>query len=370
MKKLMRSIINAIIKGISSILKYLLMRSIIILCTLSLFLIVAGITWDIANFYKTPIYIQTSPHSVAAETSKQTAIINIKSGQNIELLSALLAEKGIITKPFYFKWLARLTGQAQQLKVGEYEINATMRPQDILNLFTSGRVIQYNFTIVDGWNFKQVRQALELNPNLTKTLTQLTDAQIMNKIGFGDVHPEGRFLPDTYFFPKGYSDEQILKRSFNAMNAVAQTAWQNRDTTLPIHSIEELLTLASIIEKETGIASERPQIAGVFVRRLEKNMRLQTDPTVIYGAGVAYNGTITRAQLDTDTPYNTYTRNGLPPTPIAMPSRAAIFAAANPQSGNSLYFVAKGDGSGAHIFSATLEAHNKAVQSYRRTRGQ
>lgn len=370
MKKLIRSIMNATIKGISSTLKYLLMRSIIILCTLSLFLLVAGITWDIANFYKTPIFIKTAPQTQPTVASSKTTIIDITSGQNIELLSSRLADKGIITKPFYFKWLARFTGQAQQLKVGEYEINASMRPQDLLNLFTSGRVIQYNFTIVDGWNFKQVRQALESNAHLAKTLTHLTDAQIMNKMGLSDTHPEGRFLPDTYFFPKGYSDEQILKRSFNAMNAVALEAWQNRDTTLPIKSVEELLTLASIVEKETGIASERPQIAGVFVRRLEKNMRLQTDPTVIYGAGNAYTGTITRKQLDTDTPYNTYTRNGLPPTPIAMPSRAAILAAANPQSGDSLYFVAKGDGSGAHIFSATLDAHNKAVQSYRRTRGQ
>ena len=249
-----------------------------------------------------------------------------------------------------------------KLQVGEYAMGHGLTPAGLLNKLASGKVIQHRFTIVEGWNFRELRAALAADPTVVQTLEGISDEEVMQKLGAEGVHPEGRFLPETYHYTKGVDDLRLLKRSFLAMQELLNEEWPKRDPELPLDSPEEALILASIIEKETGQASERPEIAGVFVRRLKLGMLLQTDPTVIYGIGDAYNGNITRTHLRTDTPYNTYTRAGLPPTPIAMPGRAAVEAALHPADSKALYFVSRGDGS--HVFSATLAEHNRAVRRY------
>ncbi|MDM1545436.1 endolytic transglycosylase MltG [Ignatzschineria indica] len=314
---------------------------------------------DLEDFLQTPVNLP-----------EDGIVLEIKPGMTIDDVVGILRSKNIIRNALYFKWYARFTGDASKLKVGEYALLPEMYPLELLSIITSGRVLQYNFTIIEGWNFSQLRQALEKSPHLNQTLKGLSNEEVMAAIGLEGKPYEGYFLPDTYLFPKNYSDAELLKRSYAAMNEVVDKAWATRQPNLPIKNKGELLTLASIVEKETGVASERPEIAGVFVRRLQKGMRLQTDPTVIYGLGDQYRGVIYKSDLQRDTPYNTYTRDGLPPTPIAMPSREAIYAAANPKPGKTLYFVAKGDGSGEHLFSETLDQHNRAVKQYRdRMRG-
>jgi len=263
-----------------------------------------------------------------------------------------------------WQFLARQMGVANRLKTGEYALHATLTPTQLLNDFAQGNIISYRLTLVEGWNFAQFRAALGRADPLEQRIGQMSDEQIMAELNQPHQHPEGRFLPETYVYQHGDSDLDILRRAYAAMQQALDEQWQGRDEGLPLTSKDELLVLASIIEKETGLVSERAEIAGVFSRRLQRGMRLQTDPTVIYGMGSAYKGRIRRIHLTTDTPYNTYTRAGLPPTPIAMPGRAALHAAAHPAQGNSLYFVAIGDGSGAHAFSATLDEHNAAVRRY------
>ncbi len=260
--------------------------------------------------------------------------------------------------------LARQLDAAGKLKVGEYALQPAPTPHELLLRMRQGRVVQYRVTIVEGWNIRQLRAALRNATPLVHETGDLDDAALMAALGFPEQHPEGRFLPETYVYQRGDSDLDVLRRAHAAMEKELAAAWESRADDLPLDSPYQLLTLASIIEKETGLASERPQIAGVFARRLRLGMRLQTDPTVIYGIGSAYDGNIRKIHLTTDTPYNTYTRAGLTPTPIAMPGRAALQAAANPAPGDSLYFVAVGDGSGAHAFSATYAEHNAAVARY------
>lgn len=252
----------------------------------------------------------------------------------------------------------------RRLQVGEYAIGHGITPRQLLRKLESGRVIQHRLTLVEGWRFGELRQALAEHEAMDAILVGKDDAEIMTLLGREGVHPEGRFLPETYLFTRGTRDLDLLKRSMLAMDVALAEAWQARQPDLPIDLPEQALVLASLIEKETGVAGERPQIAGVFVRRLRLGMRLQTDPSVIYGMGEAYRGRIGRAGLDTDTPYNTYTRDGLPPTPIAMPGRASLRAAVDPKPGDTLYFVSKGDGS--HEFSRTLAEHNRAVARYLR----
>lgn len=294
-------------------------------------------------------------------------VLDIRSGMTIENVVAELERDNILKNGNYLKWYARLTGEAGKLKVGEYALEPMLTPVELLSILTSGRGIQYSFTIIEGWNFAQVREALAKSPYLKQTLKDLKPDEVMVALGLEGKPYEGYFLPDTYFFPKNYSDADLLKRSYEAMDKVLSQAWEKRDENLPVKTPHELLTLASIVEKESAIPEERPEIAGVFVRRLQKGMRLQTDPTVIYGLGERYagDGKIYRSDLQRDTPYNTYTRDGLPPTPIAMPSREAIWAASHPNPGKSLYFVAKGYVSEGHQFSDTLEEHNRAVRAYR-----
>jgi len=265
-----------------------------------------------------------------------------------------------------YEWqaLARQLGAAGRIQVGEYLLAPGMTPRELLLRMRDGKVISHRFTIVEGWNIRDLRAALARADQLQHETTSMSDADLMVAVGHAGQHPEGRFLPETYAFVRGDSDLDVLRRAYRAMEKALAAAWESRTKDNVLKSKDEALILASIVEKETGIAEERPQIAGVFARRLGIGMRLQTDPTVIYGMGAGYAGNIRKADLLTDTPYNTYTRAGLPPTPIAMPGKEALQAATNPAPGNALYFVAVGDGSGRHVFTASLGEHEAAVRAY------
>lgn len=335
--------------------KYVLSRTLLLVLFVGLFVGLAQQGYEFLNYMKTPMV-----------KGDKIVLIDVKPGMNADAVLRQLKKEIPSTETFFFKIYGRVTGTLSDIKVGEYQITDQIRPADFWSMLTKGRSIQYSFTIIEGWNFKQMREALAKSPNIVQTITaEHTPEEIMTMIGYEGQPFEGYFMPETFLFNKGYKDTDVLKRSYESMRSFVDEVWDKRDLDLPIQNKHELLTLASIIEKETGVAHERPEISGVFVRRLQKGMRLQTDPTVIYGIGDKYNGTIYRSDLQRDTPYNTYTRNGLPPTPIAMPSIAAVYAAANPKEGESLYFVAKGDGSGEHVFNATLDAHNKSVREYR-----
>lgn len=260
--------------------------------------------------------------------------------------------------------LARRLDAGGRLQVGEYALEPGMSATDLLLKMREGRVIRHRFTIVEGWNIRELRAALASASPLLHETGGLDDGALMEALGRPGVHPEGRFLPETYLYTRGDTDLDLLGRAAAALDDVLEEAWASRADDLPLDSAEEALVLASIIEKETGIAAERGKIAGVFTRRLQRGMRLQTDPTVIYGIGSAFDGNIRRRDLQTDTPYNTYTRDGLPPTPIAMAGAAAIRAATHPEPGDALYFVAVGDDSGRHVFSRTYAEHQRAVREY------
>jgi UPF0755 protein len=270
-----------------------------------------------------------------------------------------LSSRGYTRPGWEWRLLMRL--EPHVYRAGEYRLESGMGPQDVLALLSSGRVIQYRFTVVEGWTFSQLIAALAANETLKHELDPDEPAGMQGLLDEMEiVHPEGWFLPETYQFTRGDSDRDILERAHRAMKESLQEAWASRIIGLPIEDPYELLILASIIEKETAVESEREQIAGVFTRRLQRGMRLQTDPTVIYGLGESFDGDIRRKDLKTDTPYNTYTRHGLPPTPIAMPGQASLAAAARPAEGETLYFVA--DGSGGHTFSVTLDEHRAAAK--------
>ena len=268
----------------------------------------------------------------------------------------------------YWRLLGRELGVAGHLHAGEYALPVGITPRELLRKMAAGEVVQHRFTIVDGWTFKQLRLALANESGLRQTLPGLSDEDLAKRVGIEDGKPEGWFLPETYAWVKGESDFDVLKRANAAMRKTLDKLWNARAADINLGTPYQALILASIVEKETAQPSERALIAGVFLRRLKINMRLQTDPTVIYGMGDAYAGNIRRSDLETDTPYNTYTRDGLPPTPIALPGAVAIEAALHPAPGDALYFVARGDGS--HEFSPTLEAHNRAVQKYQLHRAQ
>ncbi|MEJ2609526.1 MAG: endolytic transglycosylase MltG [Candidatus Thiodiazotropha sp.] len=286
----------------------------------------------------------------------------LNSGTSMRVLSQDLQQKGILHKPLFLELFARWSGYASRLKAGEYHLPSGITPPQLLEILSSSRVIQHALTIIEGWTFRQMMSAVRLNPVLQKTLDGMDDDQVMQQLGLGGEHPEGRFYPDTYHFPRGTTDAEFLLRAYHRMEKSLQELWSERASDLPLKSPYEALILASIIERETGLPEERKQIAGVFIRRLKLGMLLQTDPTVIYGMGDAYDGNIRKRDLLQDTPYNTYVHKGLTPTPIAMPSRAAIEAALHPDPGKTLYFVATGKG--GHYFSKTLKEHNKAVRKY------
>ncbi len=272
---------------------------------------------------------------------------------------------GEVNATLLFAWF-RLSGQARQIRAGNYELAPGTSPRSLLRMLVLGEQTLRHVTFPEGLRFSQVRAALARADMLRPDSRDLSDSQIMERIGWPGVHPEGRFFPDTYSYGKGSSDLQVLQRAARAMDKRLAQIWDQREPGLPIRSPQEALILASIIEKETGKASDRPLIAGVFINRLRIGMRLQTDPTVIYGLGERFDGDLRKRDLLTDTPYNTYTRAGLPPTPIAMPGKAALLAAVQPARTPALYFVARGDGSSQ--FSATLEEHNRAVDKYIRGR--
>ncbi|HEU4814371.1 MAG TPA: endolytic transglycosylase MltG [Xanthomonadaceae bacterium] len=259
--------------------------------------------------------------------------------------------------------LARQLDAGGRIQVGEYALEPGQSPRELLVAMRDGDVLSYRFTIVEGWNIRQLRAALARKKPLEQEAADLDNDALMEALGHPGQHPEGRFLPETYVYTRGDSDLDVLRRAHAAMDRALAAAWEARVDGLPLESADEALVLASIVEKETGAPEERARIAGVFVRRLEKGMRLQTDPTVIYGIE-DYDGNITRAHLEQDTPYNTYVRAGLPPTPIAMPGADALRAATQPADGEALYFVAIGDGSGRHVFSESLAEHRVAVREY------
>jgi UPF0755 protein len=285
----------------------------------------------------------------------------------MKVLANQLNEADIIRCPAYVEWYARLTGLDAQLQAGEYLFQPGTSAVGLLNTMQHGEVKQHSFTIVEGWTFKQLREALQQEEKLTQDIEpELTASEVMTVLGYAGQHPEGRFFPDTYLYPRGMRVTQFMQRAYDTMQQVLERHWRQKQEALPLKNPYDALILASIVEKETAVSEERPLIAAVFINRLRKRMRLQTDPTVIYGLGDKYDGDIRFRDLRNDTPYNTYTRGGLPPTPIALPGEASIQAVLNPAQSDALYFVATGDG--RHHFSNTLSEHNKAVNRYQRKR--
>lgn len=288
----------------------------------------------------------------------------IEPGSSFGKVSQQLADLGVIDRPEWFRRYAGWTGEAAAAQAGDYRIEAGSTPADLLKQFAAGDVQLYSFTIIEGWNHWELLAALHDNENIEPELSAEGWVEFLRELGAENIHPEGLFLPETYRIPRNTTDKALLTQAYSLMQEVLEEEWAGRTEGLPVATPYEALTLASIVEKETARADERARIAGVFVRRLQKRMRLQTDPTVIYGIGPAFNGNLTRKDLRTDTPYNTYTRGGLPPTPIAMPGRAAIHAVLHPEDGKELYFVATGLDDGSHKFSETKAQHDAAVAEY------
>ena len=315
----------------------------------------------LAFYYSSKIYSEMH----AEMPLSQTESIIFSRGSSIRTLANQLIEKGLLNNKRYFLIWGKLNRQETKLQAGEYLITPGMTLAGLLETMVAGDVVQHNITIIEGYTFRQMLDSIHQNSILVKHLTGLSDDEIMEKLGHKGEHPEGRFYPDTYYVSRGVTDVELLKRAYDAMAKILQEEWQQREEDLPLKSAYEALILASIVEKESAIAEERPLIAGLFINRLRKKMRLQTDPTVIYGIK-NYDGNIRFRDLRKDTPYNTYTRRGLPPTPIALPGREAINATLHPDKTKYLYFVAYGDGSGRHVFSTNLKDHEKAVDKYQR----
>jgi UPF0755 protein len=304
-----------------------------------------------------PLTLKPQPGSLVLD-------LEIEPGTPAQRVAGVVAASGVDVQPVLLYAWFRLSGQARQIKAGSYEITPGTTPRTLLSMLVRGEESLKSVTFVEGWNFRQVRAALQKAEAL-KPDTQGLDAQaIMAQLGKPGVHPEGRFFPDTYTYAKGSSDLAVLKRAARAMDKRLEAAWALRSADTPLKTPDEALVLASIVEKETGKPSDRPEIGGVFSNRLRIGMMLQTDPTVIYGLGEQFDGNLRKRDLQADTPYNTYTRTGLPPTPIAMPGKAALLAAVQPAQTKALYFVARGDGT-SH-FSSSLDEHNRAVNKYQR----
>lgn len=315
----------------------------------------AGIAWrDFTRFADAPLAVPADGVHML-----------VKPGSSFRQIVAEIESRHLSAAPhWYWRILAEREGVTSSLHAGEYALERGITPRQLLAMLAAGKVVQHKFTIVDGWTFRELRAALNADPRLKHATRDLDADTIMQRFGAGAEDPEGRFLPETYAFTRGASDLDLLKRSFQAMRTTLDKAWAGRADDLPLKMPYQALILASIVEKETARADERARIAGVFVRRLKLGMPLATDPTIIYGLGAGFDGNITRRDLKSDTPYNTYLRTGLPPTPIALPGKAAIEAALHPAPGKALYFVARGDGTGRHVFSATLAEHNRAVACY------
>jgi UPF0755 protein len=304
------------------------------------------------------VYVQ----AVTKPLQNREVQLNIPAGVGVSWLANNLEKQGVIESRYVFRAYVWMNKRDLSIKAGEYTLVDIDSIPDLVAKVEQGRVIQYAITFIEGKTFKEYRAQLAQYKGLKQELADLSVAQLMRVLGSPGKHPEGQFAPQTYFFQKGDSDLDVLQQAHTRLKLIVENAWEKRDESIELRTPYELLIMASIIEKETGAASERPEISGVFNNRLRIGMRLQTDPTVIYGMGDEYNGNIRRKDLRTDTEYNTYTRYGLPPTPIAMAGEASIYAAANPQQTKSLYFVGKGDGT--HYFSKNLKEHNNAVIKY------
>ena len=293
--------------------------------------------------------------------------LSVEPGTTPRGVAQAVADAGADVQPQLLYFWFRISGQDRQIRAGSYELERGITPKTLLNVLVRGEEATRSLVLVEGWNFRQVRAALAKAEQLKPETVGLPDDALMAKLGRPGVHPEGRFFPDTYTYSKGSTDIALLQRAMRAMDKKLEAAWAARAADLPIKSADEALVLASIVEKETGKAKDRAEIAAVFVNRLRTGMPLQTDPTVIYGLGTAFDGNLRKKDLQTDTPWNTYTRGGLPPTPIAMPGKAALLAAVQPAQSKSLYFVSRGDGTSQ--FSSSLDEHNRAVNRYQRGGG-
>jgi len=321
----------------------------VILAGLAALVGVGGLAW----YGNRPLQIEPLPKT-----------LNVTPGTNLRSLSTMLEREGVVRNAQVFWLLGRVLGKAGTLKVGVYTLDRPITPLELYTKIQRGEVSQAIVQFIEGWNWREVRAELAAQPLLKNDSAGMSDAEILQSIGAEESHIEGLLFPDTYFFAPHASDISVLRRAYRRQHEKLMAAWETRAPGLPYRTPYEALIMASIVEKETGAASERPKIAGVFLNRLRRGMRLQTDPTVIYGLGDRFDGNLRKIDLQRDTPYNTYTRAGLPPTPIAMPSEAAIQAALNPAKTDALYFVARGDGT--HVFSSTLDAHNRAVNRYQR----
>lgn len=310
-----------------------------------------GLAW----FAQRPLAVREAPLDVT-----------LAPGSSMKQVASELVDAGIEAPPWALVLLARLTRQANAIKAGSYEIEQGVTPLQLLAKLTRGDVTQTELVLIEGWNFRQLRAALDRHPDLRHDSTGLSDQEILQRIGVDARHPEGLFFPDTYLFARRSSDLDVLRRAYRHMQTVMEREWEQRADGLPYQNQYQALIMASIVEKETGSAADRARVASVFVNRLRVGMLLQTDPTVIYGLGPNFDGNIRKRDLLADTPYNTYLRPGLPPTPIAMPGTASLRAALNPEQSDYLYFVARGDGSSA--FSRNLDEHNRAVARFIRKR--
>lgn len=322
----------------------------------------------VVSLFSTWLWFEYKSALTIPVITEKSRIIEIEKGDSFKKITNKLLADQITIQPLWFKVIAYEMKVANKLKAGEYELKPGLTMPEILQVFVAGKAIQYSITFPEGWSFKQIIEKISQNPHIEQTLEAMDFQNIMANIGSDYKHPEGLFFPDTYFFDKKTTDIALLKKAYQKMQLVLKEEWDNKAENLPLKNPYQALILASIVEKETGAAAERAQIAGVFTRRLKKGMLLQTDPTVIYGMGDSYQGNIRYKDLKQATAYNTYVIKGLPPTPIAMPGREAIHAALHPAQGKSLYFVAKGQGEGTHVFSATLREHNNAVNKYQRKR--
>ena len=330
-----------------------LIRKLVLLLQISLVsaaLLVGFSAWKLDSALKQPLKLP------------QEQLLDVPAGATPTGTFNRLEADGVLDDAFWLRLYWRFNLEGQPLHSGEYRMSPGLTAEGLIGLWQRGEVVQYSLTLVEGWNFRQVRTALAKHEKIVQTLAGLTDSEVMDKLGHPGVFPEGRFFPDTYRFVRGMTDVEFLKKAYNRLDDVLAQEWSRRAADAPYTDPYQALIMASLVEKETGVPQERGQIAGVFVRRLKIGMLLQTDPTVIYGLGERYNGKLTRAHLKEANPYNTYMVAGLPPTPIAMVGREAIHAALNPVPGSSLYFVARGDGS--HIFSDNLDAHNAAVREF------
>ncbi len=330
-----------------------LFTSLVILTLLGALALFGGTLWWLHQ----PLGLRLQPGSEVVE-------LDIEPGTSASGVAAVVVNSGVDTPVLFMQAWFRFSGQARQIKAGNYEVAPGTTPRKLLSMLVRGEETLKSFVLVEGWSFRQVRAALQKAELLAPDSIGMSPEEIMKQVGRPGVNPEGRFFPDTYSYSKNSSDIALLKRAARAMDKRLDAAWAVRNPDTPLKTPEQALILASIVEKETGKPADRPQIGGVFNNRLQRGMLLQTDPTVIYGLGQKFDGNLRKRDLQTDTPYNTYTRAGLPPTPIAMPGKAALLAAVQPAQTKALYFVSRGDGSSE--FSDSLEAHNRAVNKYQR----